>query len=104
MALSSVGLIVLGAILFFVAPKIVGLIIKIVGVALLVVGAFLYLFPQQLQIAPQNSFWVLVIAALPVIAGLLLLVVGQGLAKLAVRVAGLLLMISGLVGLGVITL
>jgi hypothetical protein len=39
-----------------------------------------------------------------VIAGIGLIVVGAGMAKLAVRIAGILLVISALAGLGVIAL
>lgn len=97
-AFTSIGLLVLGVFLILVAPKIVGFVIKILGLALLVVGGALYFFPA---VNPHSTIS-LIIAALPAVAGLFLITVGEGMAKMAVRIAGVLMLLSALVSLGVI--
>lgn len=96
-------MLVLGIFLIAVAPKIVGLVIKILGLALLAVGGALYLFPEKLisTVDPRSTI-ALIIAILPSVAGFFLLTVGQGMAKLAVRIAGVLIILSALASLGII--
>ncbi len=94
---------VAGALLIFIAPKLVGTILKITGIALILVGAVIYRFPDLVNMGiSTNSTWFLVVAGLPAIAGLVMLTVGKGMAKMAVRIAGLLLIIASLASLGVI--
>ncbi len=100
---SSIVMLILGIVLLTIAPKIVGFVLKVIGIALVVVGGLIYFFPFQL--APSlahGSIWLYLVAGLPVISGLAILVVGSGMAKLAVRIAGILLIISAMAGLGVI--
>ncbi|MEE8168800.1 MAG: hypothetical protein V3T58_08030 [Candidatus Hydrothermarchaeales archaeon] len=99
---TQAGMIVLGLALLLVAPKIVGLVMRILGIALILVGIALYRFPDL--VAFSKPPWTLLIAAFPAVAGVFLLVVGQGMAKLAVRIAGILLLLSALASLGIISL
>lgn len=102
-AFTSIGMLVLGAFLILVAPKIVGFVLKIVGLAFLAVGGALYFFPERLITSVDpNSTVAMIIAALPAVAGLFLLTVGGGMAKMAVRIAGVLMIISALTSLGII--
>ena len=97
MDMMSILMVVAGLALFFLAPKLVGLVIKIIGVALIALGAAIYmgvLMPSL--VAP----WITIAATLPIAAGLGLIFVAQGMAKLAVRIAGVLLVIAGLSGMG----
>ena len=99
-SISPAGLLVAGALLIFIAPKLVGTILKITGIALILVGAVIFKFPQSfMNMGPTLT---LLVAGLPVIAGLVMLTVGKGMAKMAVRIAGLLLIIASLASLGVI--
>ncbi|NOZ76543.1 MAG: hypothetical protein GXO65_02465 [Euryarchaeota archaeon] len=100
--LTEIAVLLAGALLFFVAPKVVGMVLRIIGIALILVGVAMYKFPEQLitGVGPHST-WALLIAALPAIAGVALIAVGEGMAKMAVRIAGLLLILSGLAGLGV---
>jgi hypothetical protein len=100
--IAEIVMLVAGALLFFVAPKIVGMILRIIGIALILVGAAMYRFPEQLITAVDpHSTWAILIAALPAVAGVALIAVGEGMAKMAVRIAGLLLILAALAGLGV---
>ncbi|MFQ6136854.1 MAG: hypothetical protein ACE5PM_06710 [Candidatus Hydrothermarchaeales archaeon] len=100
--LLEIAMLVAGAALFFIAPKVVGTILKIIGIALILVGAFIYKFPESIVAGIPSPSWVLIVAGLPVIAGIGVLAVGKGMAKMAVRVAGILLIIAALVSLGVL--
>jgi membrane protein YqaA with SNARE-associated domain len=81
------------------------MIMRVIGIALILAGASIYMFPERLiTYVDPTSIWILLIAGVPVIAGIGLIVVGAGMAKLAVRIAGILLVISALAGLGVIAL
>ncbi|MFQ5887926.1 MAG: hypothetical protein ACE5HY_04435 [Candidatus Hydrothermarchaeales archaeon] len=102
MNISQIALLVAGAILIFVAPKVVGTILKIIGVALILVGVVIYKFPAAFVSGGLSSTWALIIAGLPAIAGLGILTVGKGMAKMAVRIAGLLLIIAALASMGII--
>ncbi|MEE9594712.1 MAG: hypothetical protein V3V92_04865 [Candidatus Hydrothermarchaeales archaeon] len=102
-ALTSMGMLVVGVVLIAIAPKIVGMVTKILGFALIAVGGALYLFPERLITAVDpNSTMALIIAALPAVAGLFVITVGQGMAKMAVRVAGAMMLISALTSMGII--
>jgi len=93
----SIIMAVAGLVLFFVAPKLVGVAIKVVGIALIGLGAAIYLgFLLPSLAAP----WLMIVAGLPVVAGFGLIFVAQGMAKLAVRIAGILLVVAGLSGMG----
>jgi hypothetical protein len=99
------GMLALGVGLIIVAPKIVGLIMKILGLSLLAIGVALYLFPERLITAVDpDSIIALIIAALPAVSGLFLLTVGKSMAKLAVRITGVLMVISALSSLGIIAI
>ncbi len=102
---APIGMLILGLVLFLIAPKIVGLVVKILGIALLFIGAAIYFFSgESLMGVSASSPWATLIAALPFVAGVFLIVVGQGMAKMAVRVAGILLIVSALTGLGLLNL
>jgi len=102
-AIASLGMLLIGVVLVLVAPKIVGYVSKIIGLALLAVGGALYYFPEKLITAVDPSSKIaVVIAALPVVAGLFVLTVGQSTAKMAVRIAGALLAISALTSMGIV--
>ena len=96
----QIGMLILGALLFFIAPKIVGMILRILGIALIIVGGVLYQFPEYNWAAAE--WYGSAVAILPLVAGIALIAVGEGMAKMAVRIAGVLLVLSGLVGLGLI--
>lgn len=98
---SEILVLFLGLALFFIAPKIVGLVMRIIGGALILLGIVMYKFPALVHV-PESSLMFKVVTILPVVAGLVLTFVGAGAAKLAVRVAGALLVISALVNMGVI--
>ncbi len=101
--LSPIGMLVLGALLFVVAPKIVGFALKILGMALVIIGIIAYKFPPgMVRGPPSEDILSLIIIGLPIIGGVFLLTVGQGMAKLAVRIAGLFLIVSALVSMGII--
>jgi hypothetical protein len=101
--IAEIVMLVAGALLFFVAPKIVGMILRIIGIALILVGVAMYKFPEYLitAVAP-HSVWAILIAALPAVSGVALIAVGEGMAKMAVRIAGLLLILAALAGLGLV--
>ncbi|MFQ5976328.1 MAG: hypothetical protein ACE5J5_08450, partial [Candidatus Hydrothermarchaeales archaeon] len=67
--ISQIALLVVGAILIFVAPKIVGTVLKITGIALILVGAVIYKFPLSMGLSPTST-WAMIVAGLPIIAGL----------------------------------
>ncbi len=96
-------MLILGVVLLTIAPKVVGFVLKVIGIALVVVGSLIYFFPDLLVPAlVQGSVWLYIVAGLPIISGLGILFVGRGMAKLAVRIAGILLIISALASIGVI--
>ena len=95
----SVIMVVAGLALLFLAPKLVGFAVKVVGIALIALGAAIYLGILPLSIEAQ---FVTIVAALPIIAGLGLIFVAQSMVKMAVRIAGMLLIIAGLSGMGFI--
>ncbi len=101
-SLTSIGMFVIGAALILVAPKIVGVVMKILGLTFLAVGGALYFIPEKLLTADLNPALATIVAVLPAVAGIFLLTVGQGMAKLAVRVAGALIVVSSLASMGVI--
>ena len=99
----QIGMLILGAVLFFIAPKIVGMILRILGIALILVGGVMYQWPERFVAAVDpTSIWATIIAVIPLVAGIALIAVGEGMAKMAVRIAGALLVLSGLAGLGLI--
>ena len=100
--ISQLVLLIAGAALIFIAPKIVGTVLKIIGLALILVGVVIYTSPQTVIGLSSSSPWLLLVAGLPAVAGVGILTVGKGMAKMAVRLAGLLLIISSLASMGVI--
>lgn len=98
---TAIAMLLLGAGLIFIAPKIVGFLLKITGIALVLVGLGIYKFPAL--VPNVTGLGLKLAAAAPIVGGLLLLFIGVGMAKLAVRIAGILLIISALVSLGVIS-
>lgn len=94
--ITPIVLIIIGLFLFLVAPRVVGFLIKVVGIFLLLAGGVAY-FVKPLP-APFPDF----APILPIIAGLALIFVGKGIAKTALRLAGLAVIVWGLLGLGVI--
>ncbi len=101
--LSPIGMLVLGILLFAVAPKIIGFALKILGVALVVVGLVAYKFPPGMVRGPPSEDIIsLLIIGLPIVGGVFVLTVGQGMAKLAVRIAGVLLIVSALMSMGIL--
>ncbi len=100
--ISQIVLLVAGAILIFIAPKLVGTVLKILGLALILVGAVIYKFPTAFVSGGLSSTWTMIVEGLPAIAGVGILTVGKGMAKMAVRVSGLLLIIAALASMGII--
>ncbi len=96
--ITQIGLLIAGAVLIFIAPKVVGTLLKILGLAMILVGVYIYYFPL-INVGPT---WTLIAAGFMAIAGVGILTVGKGMAKMAVRLAGLLLIISSLASMGVI--
>lgn len=96
----QIGMLLVGLGLFFVAPKVVGKILRIIGLALIAVGGVMYQFPEFNW--ASGEWYGKIIAVTPLIMGIALIAVGEGMAKMAVRIAGVLLVLSGLAGLGLI--
>lgn len=93
---TPIVLIILGLFLFLVAPKVVGFLIKVIGIFLLLAGGAAYFIKPLAAPFPEFA------PILPIIAGLALIFVGKGIAQTVLRLAGLAVIVWGLMGLGVI--
>jgi hypothetical protein len=94
--LTPLALVVMGLFLFLVAPRIVGFLIKVVGLLLLLAGVAAYFIKPLMAPFPDFA------PILPIIAGLAIIFVGKGIAQMVIRLAGLAVILWGLLGMGVI--
>jgi|Deesub1362A_J573_1020465.scaffolds.fasta_scaffold00023_56 hypothetical protein len=90
---SSIIKIIIGIALIFIASRIVGFLVKLVGLGFVGYGGVKYFSTHE--IANENTI-------IPLIVGLLLIFIGKGMAETVIRIAGALVILWGILGLGVL--
>ncbi len=92
MNLTPLGAVILGLVLFFIAPRVVGFTIKALGFGLLAFGAAVF-FLNPLGLGSSQALTIV-----PVVAGLALIFIGKGLAEIIIKIAGAVMVVWGSIG------